>query len=155
VSDVDEPWRKDVPVSEMGDVDFQRRSSQLTVYDSSGETQRLVMALSNHYELSTSLVIDRAVRVYLAHVIDTATGRLSEIRHRYGTVAMIPPKGFTHEWCAVTPVESSPLSETYTASTPPVVSDMIDEVIEHEDYESRSQFVQQAILHFANNPDES
>ena len=87
--------------------------------------------------------MDRAIRIYLAHLIDE--GELSVDRTDYEIGILIPPEGWVEEH--IDPPMCDPVDdvdcdgEIISISVPPAVNEMIDEADEQGVVESKSKLV--------------
>lgn len=153
--DVDDPWSDTVDVTEMMDRDFQHRNGSITLWDPDHANDGLIEALSEAHGLNHSEVLDRATRVYAAHVLDVTEG--DDLRAEYEITNLLPPRGWVEAsgrelFPEVDPVEYRRESDGQSISTPQTVSDIVGDLIEagRVDADSKSEFVMAAITFLAN-----
>jgi hypothetical protein len=144
-SDVDDPWTKSVniPIEDRGDADFERRTTTLSLQDTSGDPRAIAEALADEWDVSKNVATDRVVRMYLTHLLDK--NNMGHLRGDYDVTTLIPPAGWTDQ---VEPLdlEYSGNQPTLTTSVPPTVKDMIDDVLESDvDISSPADFLRQAV----------
>ena len=143
--DIDKLWAENVNVAKMKNADFERRTAKLSLYDSSGEIHALLSSMVDHYRMNRSEMVDQAIRIYLAHLIDTHD-ELSDLRDKYEITVLIPPNG----WKVEHPhfgVSSSDEKGPIPLSLPPTVEDMMMEVIDGDviGISQKSDFANRAV----------
>jgi len=141
---VEEPWKSDMDldIGDMGDADFERRTSTLSLQDTSGDPRAIAEALSEEWEISKNMATDRVVRLYLTHIIDQHG--LEHLYDDYDVAVLIPPTDFEVE---KVDIEYDGDTPTLTTSIPPTVKDMIDDLVEDDDIDvsSPADFLRQSV----------
>jgi hypothetical protein len=132
---VDDPWRSNVDVRDMSDTDFERRSDTISLYNREGHIESLLESLSEVYDLSIAEAADRAVRLYLAHLMDT--DQISaDLREKYDVTALVPPRGWVKDFEPVgIETTTDEGRDVISVSLPPTVKEMIEDVGDSDDME--------------------
>lgn len=160
-----EPWREGVDVTELTDRDLQQpRNVSKALSDSSGTYRRKVEALADVSGLDYSQLLDRAVRVELAHAIDTY--RVSFARDDFDVAYTIPPVGWVPQHDTTSqndhtdadderadrctydpslPAEPTIESRLLNYTVPPVVKAMMEAAVEEGVYESETALAKAGI----------
>jgi len=140
--DVSEPWDCEASVLDLTDTDLQAsRSAQGIASDPSRELHRLTETYRRHAELDTrSGVLDRAVRVQTAAMLDDPDIETGFTRETYDVAYTIPPEGWVAEY--VDTADPIPRIEEHEVadddreivfSTAPVVSEMYKRLADNHD----------------------
>lgn len=156
--DVDDPWRKDADVKHMTPVDFQTRNFHTSFYGSD-VWKEVVKRLADAHDLNNSEVIDRAIRVYLAYLLDSPSGTTDK-RMSHEVTILIPPRGWVDSQgqTLFPEIEIEDLLEaeeeggtTYKYTIPRKVNEMIEDVMDSNwvDVESKTQFTKNALTFLA------
>jgi hypothetical protein len=137
-------WRADmdVGVADMGNADFENRTESVSVWDTDGTYRACSQSLADHWGTTVPKAIDRALRLYLAKLIDD--GEFDVTREYYEVVTLIPPHGWVDEHIDPPLVTDVPEIKdgdgSVVPSVPPTVSEMIDTAVERGVFESRTEF---------------
>lgn len=93
MSDVDAVWTEGVGIREYTDVDIEERRNKYTkISDPDEGIRRLAGAVGERDGLTVSEVLDRALRVAVARVIDDH--EVSFRRDDYDVALLVPPRGW-------------------------------------------------------------
>jgi len=138
-------WSDSVSVEEMNDVDFERRRSATSVTDCDGRYTAIAEAVGEYWGLGKSAATDRAMRLYLAHLIDTE--HCADYRTEYEMSQLIPPKewmdGFEKPTVSFE-VEANE-SANLAVTLPPTIKEIVDKLIEEDMYDNFTDFVHSSL----------
>jgi hypothetical protein len=157
MSNVKEPWKDTVPITQWTVEDFKHRDASLSVYESNGgQLYSYIDAIATAMDESHSFAVDRAVRCFIAAILDECE-TVVNAREEYETYVQIPPHGWI-ETSEKYPMDVEPIAETtvstVNANTAPVVRELLQYVQENcTIYDTQAAFIRGAVQWFAGDLD--
>lgn len=146
---VDEPWDDEIDIAKTGETYFQSRTETVSVYDADGSIRALAEGARSYYGMETiNKLMDRAVRLYIAHLIDENDG-LKDFREEYDLYGAIPPESWISDFerGQIEPIEDATETGPIAVATLPVVKSVVLDLVGSDvtKYETQSAFVEGAL----------
>jgi hypothetical protein len=152
-NDPKDMWAQLVPIAERSPTDFQGRRMTYAIYDPSAQYRRVAELLASTWGLTWSEAADRAIRIYVAHCLDTLDTLDLRVEHDQ-TVLVPPPQWVEHnrdEWGveAVMP-SADPVDDAgnrqFAPTVPVAVNEMVATLVgEYDVCETKSGFGKAAL----------
>jgi len=142
---VNTPWAGEVDhVDDMGDADFERRSDYLSLQEASGKGPGIAVALAEEWDISEAKAADRAVRLFLAHLLDIH--EFPNAREEHDIKILIPPSGWVANFESLN-IQYSPQESSLSISVPPTVRELVEFVVESDEItiDSKADFLRTAL----------
>ena len=142
-------WDEMVPIEEYTTRDFAHRDSSLSVYDETdGRLFSALDVLTDKWDCTQSAALDRSIRLFTAHVLDTV-GQ-SHQRDEHNTAVTIPPTGWlsaNHDCRFDVSIEPTEQRGKVNANTVAVVKELLQwTCTHHTDFETEAAYNRHAVL---------